>query len=98
MAVAISISAQAIFASAIQLPSEASVVNAEVICKVPRTPDRKTTTELVKLDRSSALQLLSFVQSINNQWIPWGFNTPPAGDIQVTFWLHNERTFLVQTW
>ena len=98
MTLAIAMWAQATTANAVQLPSEASVVGAEVICKAPRTSDRTTATELVILDRAPALQLLSFFRSVNNHWISWGFNTAPAGDIQVTFRLQDNRAFLVQTW
>ncbi len=50
------------------------------------------------LDLESSLELLSFLESINNHWSSWGFNTPPGGDIEIAFWLSDKRSVLIWTW
>jgi hypothetical protein len=79
---------------AFQFPSPTEVVNAEITCRAEKSIYPTTMT----LDHNSSLKLLSFLESINDHWNWWGFITPPAGDIQITFWLSNKHSVLVQTW
>ena len=86
-------------ATALQFPSGSEVVKAVVSCRALDASNKTMGMQKVTtLDHESSIELLSFLQSIDDHWISWGFNTSPAGDIGITFWLSKNQSFLVQTW
>lgn len=80
-------------AHAFDLPAKAEVVKAEIACR----GGKSIHFTVAPLDRNHSLKLLSFLETVNNHWSPWGFITTPAGDIQIKFLLLNERSVVVQT-
>lgn len=74
--------------TSIALPETSSISSAVVNCYGDR----------MQVSSESASNLLSFLNSVNNGWVSWGFNTPPAGDIGVTFRLRSGKEFRFFTW
>lgn len=81
-----------------RFPSKTEVVKAEISCRTQKYPNSPLRMDTVTtLDHKSSLELLSFLETINDHWKLWGFFTTPAGDIQINFLLSNKSSVLIQT-